>query len=123
MIQGFEEQTQPLNDLELHAASAIAECLRNHHVGKEKAVTGDAIGRGMAQYKQYRTEDEKPYLTGARVRKIVNYIRFAGWCPRLIANSNGYYVSNDAEELKQYVQSLRARANAINAVADKLEKE
>ena len=123
MLFGFEEQTQPLNDIELHAASAIAECLRNHHVGKERAVTGEQIGRGMARYEQYRTADDKPYLTGARVRKIINHIRFAGWCPRLIASSNGYYVSNDDEELKQYVQSLRARAKAIYAVADKLERD
>lgn len=124
MLFGFEEQTQPLNDIELNAADVIARCLHNHHVGRDKAVTGEQIGRALAGWNgKFKTANNTPYLNGARVRKIINHIRTNGWCPRLIASSKGYYVSDDNEEMKQYVQSLRARANAINAIADKLEME
>ena len=124
MLYGFEEQTAELNAIERNAAGIIANCLQHHHIGKEKAVTGQAISDGLAKtYTEFRTDNGKPYLNGARVRKIINYIRTQNLCPRLIANSNGYYVCNDRAELTEYINSLRARANAIQAVADKLAKE
>lgn len=124
MLFGFEEQTAPLNDIELKAAGVIADCLQNHHVGKERAVTATHIGNSLAKYDTiYRDAKGRAYLTGPRLRKIINYIRTQGLCHRLIASSNGYYISNNSNELAEYVKSLRERANAINAVADKLDYE
>ena len=124
MLFGFEEQTAPLNDIELNAANIIADCLSRHHVGRGNAVTGAHIGNSLAQYAvEFRDQKGRAYLTGPRIRKIINYIRSNGMCPRLIASSNGYYVSNDRDEIDAYITSLRERASAITAIANKLENE
>ena len=119
MITGFEQETAPLNEIELRAAEIISYCLNKGHVGNTKAVTAQHICNALAQQDaRFRTEGGKPYLNGARVRKIMNHLRTSKICPRLIANSKGYYISNDHNEITEYIISLRARAAAINAVAD-----
>lgn len=122
MIQGFEQETAPLNDIEKDAAHVIALCMMNDHQGMEKAVTAQQIAMGMAMYgARYRTDKGKPYLNGARIRKIINHIRMTK-CPNLIASSKGYYISTDKDEVLEYIVSLRARANAIQAVADRMQE-
>lgn len=122
MITGFELETAPLNEKEQTAARIIAECLQLHHVGSRKAVTAQHICNSLAKFSEvFRDAKGRPYLNGARVRKIVNFIRTTGQCPRLIASSKGYYVSNDRREITEYITGLRARAQAIEAVAKAME--
>ena len=122
MINGFENETAPLNETEQTAARIISECLQLHHVGSHKAVTGQYIANSLAKFSEvFRDAKGRPYLNGARVRKIVNFIRTTGQCPRLIASSKGYYVSNDRREITEYITGLRARAQAIEAVAKAME--
>ena len=121
MIYGFENETAPLNNIELQAAAIIRDCLINFHVGAKRAVTAEQIARGMANMELFRDKNSNPYLNGARIRKIVNHLRITGACPRLIASSKGYYVSNDREEITEYIQSLYARAEAILAVAKQMQ--
>jgi len=122
MIFGFENETAPLNDIEKKAAKIIAGQMVQWHTGSDKSVTAQQISNGMAQcFADFRDGNGRPYLNGARVRKIVNYIRTSGLCPRLIASSKGYYVSNDRNELNEYITGLYARANAIKAVANAME--
>lgn len=119
MLAGFEQETAPLNEIELLASEVIAKSMRMHHVGREKAVTGQHICDALARYNEiYRDGKGRPYLNGTRVRKIVNFLRVNGICPFLIASAKGYYISTDTEEIKEYINSLRERANAINAVAN-----
>ncbi|MCP3682096.1 MAG: hypothetical protein GY861_05335, partial [bacterium] len=56
-----------------------------------------------------------------RLRKIVNYIRTNALLP-LIATSNGYYVSEDTDEIKKQVESLEQRSRQIQRSADGLKK-
>ena len=123
MINGFEQETAPLNDIELCAAETIARSLKANHIGADKAITADYMCKAMAQFPIFRTPNGKPYLNGARIRKIVNHIRLTGMCPNLIASSKGYYVSEDKSEILEYVNGLRERANAINQVACILAKQ
>ena len=119
MITGFEEETAPLNDIEFKAASIITYCMYKGHVGSDRAVTGQHICNALAsQDAMFRNANGKPYLNGARVRKIMNYVRTSGMCPLLVASSKGYYVSKDRNEIVEYIASLRSRAQAIIAVAD-----
>lgn len=121
MINKFENETAPLNDIERSAAAIIASALYKFHIGEEKAVNAQHICNSLAErFPQYRTTKQTPYLTGARIRKIINHIRINNLCPNVVASSKGYYVSNNAQEMQEYVQSLRQRAAAINAVADAL---
>ena len=118
MIYGFENETSPLNNIELQAASIIRDCLVSFHVGAKNAVTAEQIARGMASMELFRDKNSNPYLTGARIRKIVNHLRTTGKCPNLIATSKGYYICNDPAERREYIDGLKARAMAIlNVVA------
>jgi hypothetical protein len=106
MINGFLEQTQELTEAELKMIPVFVQGF-SKKIGKENAVTGaEIISKLKPTYK----------LTGARVRKIVNYIRNEGLVPGLIASSLGYYVSNDPVEIETYCESLRQRSNAIQRV-------
>lgn len=121
MLFGFENETAALTPLEEKAAETIARCLQAH-IGVEQAITGEKIGTAMALHDAaYRDAKGRPSLTGARLRKIVNHIRVKRMCKNLIANSKGYYVSNDPQEIRDYVRGLRLRAQAIGAVADSYE--
>ena len=84
MIQGFEEQTEPLTEYEENKLlPPIVRGLMTK-VGKEKAVTNSDIVNGLRNNLHLS-------LTGARVRKIINHIRTHDIVPCLIATSNGYY--------------------------------
>ena len=114
MINGFEDETCPLNEAEMVIARRISKGL-GRRVGSDNAITATEIMKAM--------DGTRPKLSGARVRKIVNYIRMSGMVPRLMATSKGYYVSNDREELLSYVESLRQREDAIAAVRNAIVKQ
>jgi hypothetical protein len=109
MINGFDEETVTLTSEERLAAAHIAARIKLN-VGEEKAVTAGKIINGMAA-KGFR-------ITEPRLRKIINHIRRTKMVNNLVATSKGYYVENDPEKLKTYIESLRQRASAIMEVAD-----
>ena len=82
--------------------------------GKENAVTNKrlvmlltAMGHNISQ---------------PRIRKMINHIRTNNLVHNLLANSHGYYVTNDENELTSYINSLHKRANEINKIAEALQK-
>ena len=77
-------------------------------VGRDKIISNSQI------QKHFRNLGVK--MPGARVRKIINYIRIKGLVKGLIATSKGYYVSNDPGELKKYIHSLHQRESAIHEI-------
>ena len=105
MISGFNEQPHELADLELRVAKQLVPILKEH-IGEAMAITNAEL-RIHAQG-----------ISPARIRKVINYIRTRHLVFNLVATSNGYYVERDPVKLRIYVESLRARAAAINAVAD-----
>ena len=109
MIQGFEEETQPLTQYEEEVLLPVILKGLQKKVGKEQAVTNRTIAMKMtvAGYEK---------LCGARVRKVINYIRTKDLLPGLIATSTGYYIATNAEELKEYEESLLGREMAIKEV-------
>ncbi len=60
-------------------------------------------------------------ISQPRLRKIVNFLRAASIIP-VIATSNGYFVSNDPQEISKQIQSLHERADAIKNSAKGLEQ-
>jgi hypothetical protein len=114
-IINFEEYTSELNEMELKCAYIIAERI-SRRVGVLRAVKNSAIAK-------YFLDQHKIRLGGARIRKIINYIRTKGFVPNLIATSKGYYVSTDPEEVRKYIYSLRQRSNAIARIADAMEAQ
>lgn len=108
MIKGFSE-TDPLSDYELK--TVLPQIVRGllRKVGKANAITNSAIVRGMKANLNLS-------LTEARVRKIINHIRCHDLVPCLIATSNGYYIAESEQELREYETSLLGREEAIRNV-------
>lgn len=115
MIKGFENETEPLTADELRVLPILIEGFKKLK-GKESAMTAKYIS---AQIKKHH------FITidGARIRKLVNYIRTNDKVPFLMATSRGYYVSSSTDEVIEYVKSLRDRADSIYHVAQCLENQ
>lgn len=70
----------------------------------------------------YANEDDYCIpINGARLRKLVNYIRSHGLLP-VIATSKGYYCSYDEKDILLQIKSLNERADAINNSANGLKQ-
>lgn len=114
MIKGFDNETAPLNEYEERTLlPIIANWLKQTNKLKPIINKKATIFLNNKGYK----------INEARFRKIVNAIRMRDIVPNVVATSKGYYVSSDAEEVAAYIQSLRDRAGAINAMADALVRQ
>lgn len=120
MIDMFENETRPLTDKEMKLIPFIINGFERYT--KDNPIKSHIV---VAQLNLFieRTNrcEELPKLTGARLRKIVNYLRRNALLP-LIATSRGYYVSNDRAEIQAEIESLKQRAEAILLPAKGLAK-
>ncbi len=91
MINGFDEQTKPLDDYERDVLLPIITKGLRTKIGKQRAVTNSHIITSLKQ-KGFKK------LQPARVRKIINHIRVNGILINLVASSNGYYIEPNREE-------------------------
>lgn len=116
MINGFQEQTEPLTEYE--ETQLLPQIVRGLQlkVGKANAVTNGAIVKGMKANLNLRT-------TEPRVRKIINHIRVHDLVPCLIATSQGYYIAESEQELKEYEESLLGREEAIRNVRLSIQRQ
>tara|TARA_R110000824_G_scaffold66006_1_gene171515 strand:+ start:99 stop:491 length:393 start_codon:yes stop_codon:yes gene_type:complete len=115
MIPGFNEQTQPLNDYELTKLTPQLIKGLKKAIGVDNAITAIEIETRMKEY-SFK-------INGARIRKIVNYIRINNIIPFLMASSKGYYIETNVTKLQLYIKSLENRAEAIQVVANTLKKQ
>jgi len=115
MINGFEEHTAELTNDEKVLANRLALSLAKK-VGKDKAVTNKKMREGIKASWNITLSD-------AKIRKLINYIRRNGIVNNLIATSKGYYVSESINEVKDYIDSLKQRRNAIDEVIKSFELE
>ena len=116
MIQGFQEQTEPLTEYE--ETQLLPQIVRglSLKVGKNNAVTNTAIVRGMKANLNLKVSEP-------RVRKIINHIRNNDLVPCLIATSQGYYIAESEQELKDYEESLLGREEAIRSVRLSIQRQ
>ena len=113
MITGFEEQTEPLTEIEMTVyLPSMIEGLRVKH-GRDKAVTNKDIVRGLQVNRGIK-------ISEARVRKMINHIRNNDIIPCLIATSKGYYIAETPDEMTDYIDSLFGRVEAIRADAESM---
>ncbi len=110
MIEGFEKQTHPLTQKELFLIDPIVRGLQAH-VGEDRAITNKQMRLGLEINGHGKVSD-------ARIRKIINHIRAEVLVRNLIATSKGYWIENDPDKVRKYVQSLYDRSSAIRAIAD-----
>ena len=116
MINGFQEQTEPLTEYE--ETKLLPQIVRglSLKVGKNNAVTNTAIVRGMKANLNLKVSEP-------RVRKIINHIRNNDLVPCLIATSQGYYIAESEQELKEYEDSLLGREEAIHSVRMSIQRQ
>ncbi|MGV8135871.1 MAG: hypothetical protein AB2L20_11710 [Mangrovibacterium sp.] len=115
MLKGFKEETKPLNEYESNVLLPVIIQGLSTKVGKKKAVTNGYICKTL-QGKGYK-------LSEARVRKLINHIRTSCLVIGLIATSDGYYIAESKDEIKDYVDSLKGREDAIRSVRISMEKQ
>jgi hypothetical protein len=115
MIQGFEQQTQPLTDYERDTLLPLIRWGLSTKQGKEKSIAGSTIIEKM------RAQGYK--LDGPRLRKIINHIRANDMIAGLVSTSKGYYVASTAQEIDDYINSLHGRVEAIKEVIRALSRQ
>jgi len=110
MLKGFEEQTHALNEYETNTLLPLMVEGFKNKVGKENAVTNKHICTSLKQM-GYKVD-------APRVRKIVSYIRINHLVPLLIATSKGYWISNDKQEIQDWIETMNGRIQSLVASRD-----
>ena len=110
MLTNFEQITIELTEEEMKVLPLLVNGFKNRT--KANPIKAPEIVRAMNDYMNgsYR-------MTEVKLRKFCNYIRSNGLIP-LIATSEGYYCSNDREEIQKQITSLEERARSIQRCAD-----
>ena len=114
MIKNFEKITVELTPIELEYVEFLGQWFMTNK-GKENTVKNSDI------IKLIKTAFDKK-ITEPRVRKVVQFLRTNGF-PGLIATSNGYFYTNDIDEIQSWITSLKQREAAIRVIREKAERE
>jgi hypothetical protein len=115
MIVNFEEITQELSEQEKQLLHILIAGFKKRTINNP--IKEPELCKNLNSYLHHREIDVA--ITGARLRKLVNYIRVNKLLP-LIATSNGYFVSYDSEVIQRQIKSLEQRARSIKNCADGL---
>jgi hypothetical protein len=110
MIKNFEEYTHELTSDERLVVQRIIRRFENLK-GKQNIVTGEQIREGINNNLNLKFDT-------VRIRKMIQFIRTNDLIAGLIATSKGYYVANTAEEIEDWIESLKSRENAIRKIRE-----
>ena len=108
MINGFTEYTEQLNEYERDTLLPLLVRGLQTKIGSKKAITNKKMIKALESIGY-------DGLSGPRVRKIINYIRIQGLVRNLVASSKGYYIEDNVEERRKYVEGVKARAQSMLA--------
>lgn len=112
MINGFEPQTEELNEYEKTKLLPRLIDGFEGRIGKKNAITSNKICQIL--------KGDGFKINPARLRKVIHEIRITGAVENLIATKKGYYISNDKAEMQKYVDSLHQRENSIANIRKQL---
>jgi len=115
MLKLFEEITKELTDYEKQVVMPLITQGLELKIGKKMAVTNSHIVTKL--------REQGIKTSGPRIRKMIHHIRVNDIIPRLIATSSGYYISEDIEELDNYIQSLKQRLHSIREIKESLKEQ
>ena len=114
MIKNFETLTFELTSDEKFVVEKIIKRFQNLK-GKEFIVTGEQIREGI-------NKNLNMNFDMIRIRKMIQFIRTNDLVAGLIATSKGYYVAKTAEEIEDWIESLKSRENAIRKIREVAEQ-
>lgn len=112
----FENITQELTDFEKNTlVPMLISTLEFTHDGNRqtsKHICGWFKASGQA-------------VSEPRLRKMVNYIRVTNMLKPyvVIGASNGYYITNDIEVVKDQIESIEGRISSMAAVVDTMKAQ
>jgi len=114
MLKNFEKITVELTDLELQYVEYLGQWFMDNQ-GKKNTLKNADIAKFIEKIFNKKIAD-------SRVRKVIQFLRTNG-LPNLIATSNGYFYSEDVNEIQDWVISLKQRELAIREIREKAEKQ
>jgi hypothetical protein len=114
MIKNFEELTFELTNEERFVVQTMIKRFETLK-GKEFIVTGEQIRDGI-------NKNLNLHFDMIRIRKMIQFIRTNDLVAGLIATSKGYYVAKTAEEIEDWIESLKSRENAIRKIREVAEQ-
>ena len=130
MIHNFEEYTSKMTYEEKQFIFPEIIKILSLAIGKEKAVKcSDIINEiesfGIVTHIVVNGKDVLKSIrtTPARVRHMIHVLRVSDTIPFLIATSQGYYISNDVEEINTYIQSIDDRIRSIYQIMKALRRQ
>lgn len=108
MVNGFENETKKLTPTEIEFyVPFIASMLKQ--TNDDKPITNKEIENALEFIYHLDT-------TSVRIRAMIHYIRKNKLVENVIANSKGYFVTNDIDKLNNYIISLQQRENSIREI-------
>ena len=114
MINGFKEQTEPLNDYERDILLPVIVRGLQTKIGRKNAITNAQMIVALKNAGYHS-------VSQPRIRKVINFIRIQGLITNLIASKAGYWVENDIQERRKYVQGVKDRAQSMLASLKNIE--
>lgn len=108
MIKGFEEYTEPLTDYEKNTLLPVIVKGLSTKTDKDKAITNGKMVKALRDAGYAK-------LSEPRIRKIINHIRVNGIIKNLVASNRGYWIEQNINARKEYVESIKQRAASMMA--------
>lgn len=108
MIKSFEEITPELTDFEKDVLLPVMVNGLSKKIGVKNVINNKQMKQGLLN-SGYKVSD-------VRIRKLIHYIRVNQLVKNLIANSKGYFIATNKEEVENFVESLQQRINSIETV-------
>ena len=62
-------------------------------------------------------------MNGARVRKVLNYLRTTGRVKLLVADSKGYWIAQNKDEVEKYLTGLHQRIESQVGLYNAIHKQ
>lgn len=105
MLTNFEHLTQELNEDEHRMVDVIIARFKKLP-GKQHVVTNTQIMQKLNE--AYNLNLKEP-----RIRKLIQFIRMNNLLPGLVGTSQGYFYTNDVEEIQKWVDSMQERIRVM----------
>lgn len=114
MIYGFEKETQPLCEYDKNVLLPVIISGLKTKIGEKNAITNIKMIKALKQHGYHS-------LNEAKIRKIINHIRINGLIINLIASNKGYWIEENIDKRKKYVDGIKQRANSMLALLKSIE--
>jgi hypothetical protein len=108
MLKDYNSLTKELTVFEKEVLLQVITERLKLAKGRKNAVTNNQL------IKYYYQQGFLTKIAAPRIRKVVEYIRHTKTLESLVGHSSGYYIAESPQELKDWLDTMEQRRNAIN---------